>query len=118
MWISSRGDGLDDRVFECWQGLGIFLFPTASGPALGPTQPPMQWVLGALSVGLKRPVREADHSPPCSAEVKECVELYLHSPNTPSWCGAQLKHKNKFNFLPLYTLNAFLFLKYISVLNE
>jgi hypothetical protein len=34
--------------------------------------------------------READHSPPSSAEVKECVELYLHSPNTPSWRGAQL----------------------------
>jgi len=29
------------------------------------------------------------HQP--SAEVKECVELYLHSPNTPSWRGAQLK---------------------------
>jgi hypothetical protein len=24
--------------------------------------------------------READHSLPSSAEVKECVELYLHSP--------------------------------------
>jgi hypothetical protein len=34
--------------------------------------------------------READHSPPSSAEVKECVELYLHSPNTTSWRGAQL----------------------------
>jgi hypothetical protein len=34
--------------------------------------------------------READHSPPSSAEVKEWVELYLHSPNTPSWRGAQL----------------------------
>jgi hypothetical protein len=34
--------------------------------------------------------READHSPPSSAEGKECVELYLHSPNTPSWRGAQL----------------------------
>jgi hypothetical protein len=33
---------------------------------------------------------EADHSPPSSAEVKEWVELYLHSPNTPSWGGAQL----------------------------
>jgi hypothetical protein len=29
--------------------------------------------------------------PPSSAEVKECVELYLHSPNTPPWRGAQLK---------------------------
>jgi hypothetical protein len=34
--------------------------------------------------------READHSPPSSAEVKEWVELYLHYPNTPSWRGAQL----------------------------
>jgi hypothetical protein len=24
------------------------------------------------------------HSPPFSAEVKECVELYIHSTNTPS----------------------------------
>jgi hypothetical protein len=24
--------------------------------------------------------RKVDHSPPSSAEVKECVELYLHSP--------------------------------------
>jgi hypothetical protein len=34
--------------------------------------------------GVKGPEREADHSPPSSAEV-ECVELYLHSPSTPSW---------------------------------
>jgi hypothetical protein len=34
--------------------------------------------------------READHSPPSSAEVKEWVELYLHSPSTPSWRGAGL----------------------------
>jgi hypothetical protein len=33
--------------------------------------------------------READHSPPTSAEVKEWVEPYLHFPNTPSWRGAQ-----------------------------
>jgi len=31
---------------------------------------------------------EADHSPPSSAKIKECVELYLHYPNTPSWLGA------------------------------
>jgi hypothetical protein len=33
---------------------------------------------------------EADHSPPSSAKVKEWVELYHHSPNMPSWHGAQL----------------------------
>jgi hypothetical protein len=57
--------------FDSWQGLGIFLFTTASETALGPTQLPIQWVLGALSLGVKRPAREADHSPPSSADVKE-----------------------------------------------
>jgi hypothetical protein len=74
----------------------IFLLTTASRPALGSTQPPIQWVPGALSLGVKRPGREADHSPPSSAEVKECVELYLHSPITLSWRGAQFKHRDSF----------------------
>jgi hypothetical protein len=39
--------------------------------ALGSTQPPIQWVPGALSPGVKRPGREADQSPPTSAEVKK-----------------------------------------------
>jgi hypothetical protein len=77
--------------FESRQGLGILLFTTASRPALGSTQLPIQRVPGVLPLGVKRPGCEDDHSPPSSAEVKECVELYLHSPNTPSWRGAQLK---------------------------
>jgi len=36
---------------------------------------PIQWVPGALSLGVKRPDREADHLSPSSAEVKEGVEL-------------------------------------------
>jgi hypothetical protein len=59
--------------------------------ALGPTQPPTQKVLGAPSLGVKRLDCEAEHLPPSSTEVKEWVELYLHSPNTPSLGGAQLK---------------------------
>jgi hypothetical protein len=61
----------------------MFPFDIMSRPALESTQPPIQWVLGALSLGVKRPEREADHSLPSSAEVKECVELYLHSPICP-----------------------------------
>jgi hypothetical protein len=56
--------------FDSRRGLGIFLFNTASGTALGSTQHPIQWVLGALSLGVKRPGREADHSPLSSAEIK------------------------------------------------
>jgi hypothetical protein len=43
---------------------------------------------GALSVGVKRLAREANHSPPTRSEVKECVKLYLHSPNMSSWLGS------------------------------
>jgi hypothetical protein len=67
------GYGLEIGVlgFGSRWGLGIFLITTATRMAQGPTQPPIQWVLGALSLGLKRPGCEADHSPPFSAEVKE-----------------------------------------------
>jgi hypothetical protein len=57
--------------FNSQWGLGIFLFTTASRMALGPTQPPIQWVLRALSLGVKQSGHEADHSQPSSAEVKE-----------------------------------------------
>jgi hypothetical protein len=39
---------------------------------------------------------------------QDCVELYLHSPNTSSLRGAQLKHRDNFTFsLPLNNLSAF-----------
>jgi hypothetical protein len=70
--------------FESQQGLRIFSSPPRPDRLWGPTQPPIQWVPVALSLGLKRPGHEADPSPPPSAETKECVVIYLHSPNTPS----------------------------------
>jgi hypothetical protein len=51
-----------------------------SRPALGSTQPPIQWVPGALSPGTKRPGREADHSSPASAEVKK-MWIYTSTPS-------------------------------------
>jgi hypothetical protein len=48
-----------------------FLFSTSSRPDMGSTQPPIRWVLGALSPAVKRPGHEADHSPPTSAGVKK-----------------------------------------------
>jgi hypothetical protein len=65
--------------FESRRGMRNFLFYTLSGPVLEPSQPPIEWVPGAISLGVKRPGYEADHSPPSSAEVKKGVELYLHS---------------------------------------
>jgi hypothetical protein len=66
------GYGLDDRGSRVrFPGeLGIFLFTTASRTAPGPTQPPIRWMLGALSVGVKRPGCEADHLSPSTAKFK------------------------------------------------
>jgi hypothetical protein len=61
-------------------GVKNFLFYTSSRPALGSTHPPIQWVPGTLSPGINLPGREADQSPPTSAEVKKNVDLYMHSP--------------------------------------
>jgi hypothetical protein len=55
-----------------------FLFSTSSRPALGSTQHSIQWVPGAFSPGVKGQGREAQNSPPTSAEVKKNVDLYFH----------------------------------------
>jgi hypothetical protein len=73
-WMIGRGGG-----FEYRQGLEIFLFDTMSRPALEPTQPPNQGVPGALSLGVKRPGCEANHSPPSSAKVNN-VWRYISTP--------------------------------------
>jgi hypothetical protein len=52
--------------------------------ALRSTQPPIQWVTGALSPRLKRPGREAKHSPPDMAEIKKML-IYISTPYTLSW---------------------------------
>jgi hypothetical protein len=59
--------GLDGPGIECRWGRD---FPHLSRPALGPSQPPVQWVPG-LSRGKDWPGRDADLSPPSSAVVME-----------------------------------------------
>jgi hypothetical protein len=73
--------------FDSRQGQEIFLYSTTSRLTLEPTQPPIQWVPGALSPGVKQPWREADHSPLFSVEVKNGggIPPLFH---TSSWRGA------------------------------
>jgi hypothetical protein len=71
--------GLDDRGVGNRVPVGSRIFSTSSGPAMGPTQPPIQWVPGALSLGVKRQGREADHSPPTSVEVRK-MWFYTSTP--------------------------------------
>jgi hypothetical protein len=47
-------------------------------PALVLTQTPVQWVQGAVSSGVKRQGREADHSPPSSVENKSGGAILPH----------------------------------------
>jgi hypothetical protein len=72
-WVGRSGNGvLFLRKTE------MFLFSTASRPALGPIQPRIKWVPG-LSSDVKWPERKADHSPPSSVEVKNSEPIALYS---------------------------------------
>jgi hypothetical protein len=49
------------------------------------------------------------------------VELYLHFPNTPSWRGAQLKHRDDFTFYltnGIYDKISILKLQYIPFISH
>jgi hypothetical protein len=63
----ATGYGLDGPGIESRWGRD---FPHPSRPALGPTQPRVQWV-PVLSRGKERLVRDADPSLPSSAMVKK-----------------------------------------------
>ena len=73
--------GLDGPGIESWWWRG---FPHPTRPALGPTQPPIQWV-PALFPGVKRPGRGIDHPSSSSAEVGGRIELSLPPPSGSSW---------------------------------
>jgi len=53
--------------FDSRKEQGLFLFATAARPALRSTRPPIQWVAGTVYLGVKRPGRVPDHSPPSRA---------------------------------------------------
>jgi hypothetical protein len=105
-WSLIKISSLDDRGTRVRfpAGPGNFSLHHRVQTGSEPTQSPIQWVPRDLSIGVKRPGYEADHSPPSSAEVKECVELHIHSPDTPSWSGAQLKKAQGQLYLTFFLL--------------
>jgi hypothetical protein len=57
------------------------------------TQTSYHWILGALSLRIKYPVCEANHSPPSSTKVREVWNIYLLFPYT---FGVSLRNSSNF----------------------
>jgi len=66
---------------------GLFVFTIASKLALGPRQPPIQWVLANVFLEVKRLGLEANNSPPSSSDVKNAWS-YTSTPKYVfmAWC--------------------------------
>jgi hypothetical protein len=85
--VSTVSDyGLDGRGSIPDRGRGSFPLPSASRPALGPTQPPIQWVPGALSPGVKRGRGVMLTTHPLIVPWLRKSRSYISShPNAPLW---------------------------------
>jgi hypothetical protein len=98
--------GLDDRGSISGRGKA-FLFSITSRKSLRPTKPPIQWAQGVLSPGVKRQEREAEHSPPSNAEIKNggaIPPLPRMSSRHSAWL---IKHKERFTlYLYIPALNS------------
>jgi hypothetical protein len=77
-----------------------------SRPALGPTQPPVQWV-ASLSWGKERPGHDADPSPPSSAVVVKGYSYTSTPPMGPTACTEpQCLYKGAFYLFTLLLCEA------------
>jgi hypothetical protein len=96
VWLRSGWPGFDPR-----QGQRIFPLTSASRPALGPTQPPIQWLPGALSPGVKRGrgVMLTTHPLLVSSLINSRSYTSSH-PNEPLWSVAG----------PLYLLSLYVYI--------
>jgi hypothetical protein len=75
--------GLDDRAIGVWSPAGAKDFSSSLFVQTGSGAHPASCTMvtgGPFSGGKARPGRDADHSPPSSAEVVNEYELYLLSP--------------------------------------
>jgi hypothetical protein len=54
-------------------------FPVHNSSVLGLTYPPIRWILGTSCPGIKWPERQANHSPPSSAQVKAASTSLIYA---------------------------------------
>jgi hypothetical protein len=85
--------------FYSQKGAGNFSLHHGVQTALEQTQPPIQSIPGALSLGVKRPGREAYHSLLSSAEVKN-VWSYTSTLQYVFMAWCLVKHRDNFTCLP------------------
>jgi hypothetical protein len=69
-----RSKNIQNESSDCWTyRQAILICSKASRPDLVSRQPPLKWVLGAVSTGVKVLKREAEHPTLCNAEIRnEC----------------------------------------------
>jgi hypothetical protein len=95
LWFGQPG-------FDSWWGQDLFSFAAVSRLALGLTQPPVQWVLGALSLGVKQLGHEA--------HLHLVLKLSMHGAitSTPPYIFMAwyfVKHRAKSTFTIILTIN-------------
>jgi hypothetical protein len=96
-WTSEFGPNfLGDTFFLKLQSFHRFLINTDRLRNL-PASFPMSTEEGAVSLGVERPGREADHSPPTSAEVKNSWG-YTSIPPLVFMAGRLVKHRDNLTF--------------------
>jgi hypothetical protein len=96
---------LDDRTIEVRSPAEAKDFSSILCVQTGSVAHPASCTMGTggpFPGGEARPGRDPDHSPPPSAEVENVQELYLLSPQAPSWRVAGLLYLYLFNYTSLY----------------
>jgi hypothetical protein len=82
-------------------GARNFSIHYASRTALGPTQPPIQWVPGALPVGVKWPECEADTQLNLVPRLRMRGGIFLLPQYAfMAWCSVNISTRTTLFFLP------------------
>lgn len=80
-------------------GAELFLFSEVFRWALGPIQPPTQWLPRAFSQKVKTLGREADHLPPYSAKVQKAWRYISTPPRAFRTCTGTTLHYSFVSFI-------------------
>jgi hypothetical protein len=101
------GYGLDGRVSRVRFPVGAGNFSLHHRVQNGSGAHPASYPMGTRGsfLGVKRPRREADHSPPSSAEVKNAWS-YTSTPQYAfmAWCSVKKRYRDNFTFIFTFTV--------------